>query len=218
MKLRLCLAMFFVLFLARCGDSHSADSPVSVAGKSGGASGRAGADAGRMSKPDRMTSPGNRLPPKALISGACDVLRLAGDPTECKGLDELTQCEAEQCGLDACAEICEEHISCAVARDDHCAGTETCPRTPECHECMTQLLLCAFITSCQGLYSCGSGDEGGACEKLEACCNNQSNPDGCLGWTQSMGRLSGDEGCEMLIDDAKFLEAYASDPPCDDLK
>lgn len=160
-------------------------------------------------------TPENRLPPKALLVGACDILRLASEPEMCTGVEELLACSTEHCNLDACAATCQGELSCALATGDHCMAIASCPRSSDCADCMTQLIVCSHVTHCGGRVRCAWPAQSGTCKRLEACCMTQQMPAGCLGWAQAMGGLSGDSGCDMLLANPKFVEAYASDPRCE---
>ena len=158
----------------------------------------------------------NRLPPKGLVVGACDIFRLALDQEMCKGIDELVTCATAECGLDDCAAKCKASIDCALAGADHCKAMATCDRSSECSECMTDVQLCALVQkSCKDKLQCASAAQGGSCKKLEACCEIQNyNPAGCLSWTRNTALIMGDPGCDMLIKDENFVKIYVSDPVC----
>ena len=179
----------------------------------GSAAGSAsGAGSPALEMPDTVA---NRLSPSALITGVCDVLRLAPNPETCVGVDDLVACSAAKCNVDACVATCQDELACGFAAADHCKLVETCPRSAECLACMTELQVCTFVLAhCGELVTCSTPTQGGACQKLEACCRTQKQPQACLGLTRTLGMVRGDAECEAVIRDPKFRQVYANDPPC----
>ena len=157
----------------------------------------------------------NQLSMNALLVGTCNLLMLATDPEMCTGIDQLLNCSAAHCDIDTCAAMCQNEIACALASDNHCTGMTTCTRSPECVNCMTDLLVCTFVRNCGGIVTCATTSPGGACDKLEACCATQQQmPEFCLGWAQRFGMVQGEAGCEALMQNQKFLDIYANNPRC----
>lgn len=159
-------------------------------------------------------SPQRRLPPPALITGVCEVLRLAPDPTMCTGVDDFLGCVNTQCKFEACAATCQAEIACAVMAPDPCMEIGACPRSDECLLCMNDVQICGFATHCNGMITCSTPTQGGACQRLAACCDTQRNPENCAGLIEILSMVRGDAECESAMSDPKFREIYLSDPPC----
>ena len=157
-----------------------------------------------------------KFPIRNLLVGACEGTHAVPDPSTCTGWDEIYECSARNCELAACEKTCAEYIACAGAAPDACNVSDICPRTSECHQCTLDVEACT-TAPCERLFRCAtpSSGEGGACERLNACCMKQTNPLGCTTWVERAGALLGDPGCQsLLIDDPGFLKAYVNDPPC----
>ena len=195
----------------RCADDGGSASS-GAAGASGAASPAAGEGATSSPRAAPNTA-SNRLPRQALIV-ACDVLRLAPDPEQCVGVDEFVQCSVSHCALDACVATCKNELNCAFESEDHCKAVAICPRSEACLSCMSDVQVCTFVRECSGLVTCATPAQSGACSRLQTCCATQREPDACLDLVEALGALRGDAECETLLRDQKFLETYASDPPC----
>lgn len=157
---------------------------------------------------------GTRLPPEALVLGVCQVQSLNPGGTSCTGLDDVIECARDHCNVGDCVNACNDFLQCVQAAEDECPATARCPNHQACLNCIAENVVCAWSGACAGLFKCGSTTDGGACDKLEACCMLQSNRTACLGFVQGARMFSGDPVCEMFIHEPGFLKAYASEVPC----
>jgi hypothetical protein len=183
-----------------------------VAGTGGGAAGVGGASgtAGSGASPN---APGTVFPMRNLLLGGCVLMRAVADPTMCTGWDELYECAAQNCDLDACEKTCADYAACAGAAPDACNVEATCPKSEECDACSYTALQCA-IDPCALLVRCATPSADGPCNKLSAYCQTQMDPTSCLAYLDRVAQLLGDEGCQALIDDQSALDTYFNDPPC----
>jgi hypothetical protein len=155
-----------------------------------------------------------KLSAQAVLAGACEMMRLATDATQCAGLEQLVMCSEAQCGLAACMATCQDYLQCVTSADQSCAAARSCKRSNECSVCFSSLQVCSLGVKCAGLYSCATTLPGGACSKLEACCATQRMPLACHMFALGNGMLGGDPACEKLVQNPAFVKVYASDPPC----
>jgi hypothetical protein len=213
MALRSSLAGFCALLAAMvigCAADEERSGPADAAEDT------AGSDADAPSQtPDG--GPAAKFSAEAVLAGACEVQRIAADPTQCIGLEELLACSSEQCGLAACMATCQDYLQCVLAAaDDRCHASVSCERSVDCTKCSTSLQVCTLALNCFGIYTCATPTSGGSCTKLEACCATQRRREACLTIARGQGVLGGDSACEDLTHNQGFLEVYASDPPCAD--
>jgi len=129
-----------------------------------------------------------------VVASLCSV-HFAFTLTSCQGLDALTACAKDQCGLGDCTGVCGGLVSCAVAAGDACSAQ--CARTTECNDCLDKTIGCV-VPGCLGTLVCTTTTRGGTCDQVRSCCGaakDASTQQMCLSAVELISQLSGDSGC-----------------------
>jgi hypothetical protein len=164
------------------------------------------ADAGRV----RAVVPHETL----LLAGLCDY-PFAFPLSSCEGIDAMTDCAIEKCGLASCDSTCTALLDCADATRDACSPE--CMRTTECNDCLADVVT--RIPVCLDRLVCSTTSTGGPCDRMRACCAVASDDETktlCLSSIDLIAKLSGDQGCTDGAKDQTFVDGYPRVSKCVD--
>jgi hypothetical protein len=109
-----------------CGDDSGSDDESSRprAGMSGGGAGTGS----------------TKITADQAITGACDMQK---ELLECDGLDDVTDCVLNDCGLQPCLNAaCKDYQTCIENADDPCMND--CERSAACETCVADIADCTI--------------------------------------------------------------------------
>jgi hypothetical protein len=152
----------------------------------------------------------------AVLTGDCVYRALPRASTEpCPDPGPVADCALEHCGLSTCLARCQDMTQCLSDLDDSQLCQDTCLPSDDCANCTSGLGAC-MLGYCLDTIGCADPiSDDGPCKKLEACCASQP-PDyasSCLDSLQFAEKLSGDRGCDNLMQIPEFQQELVT--PCD---
>lgn len=147
---------------------------------------------------------GEKVSPEAAAGGACEMMGGGGEAQSCTGIDEYTECANTKCGLDDCLSgECADYLDCLSNASDACEAVDSgaCTSPSECNTCLQNAGLCAFNMGCIDLIQCGERVEGGACDRVDACCASLDSLQAMACNLQASAvKSAGDDACQSLLD------------------
>jgi hypothetical protein len=140
-------------------------------------------------------SNGNSANSFAVLAGACIVNVLpAASLSNCTNLDAYAACATGMCDLESCLGPCNDFKSCVHSAADPC--TNNCVQSTACQSCLAPVAACA-ANQCLETLTCGPIADGGACDKLAACCNaTPANMKMTCQLLNRAARVGGDRSCQ----------------------
>lgn len=211
------------LFLGSCANESRPGDGDAAARPRGGLAAKPERDAAAKPGKEAATVPGLVDAGRAREGGSLETLLLAGlcdypfafQLSTCEGLDAMTDCAVEKCGLAGCKATCAELLACADAEADACSPD--CVRTSECNDCLAEVVT--HIPACLGELVCATTSPGGPCDRTRACCEVANDDDTkklCHASVDLIARLSGDKGCIDGSKDDTFVMGYPDVSKCVD--
>jgi hypothetical protein len=81
-----------------------------------------------------------KITPSEAIAGACE---MKDDLSKCMGLDDVTDCVLNDCGLQPCLDgACKAYQTCIEGAADPCSNS--CKRSAACETCVEDIAQCSI--------------------------------------------------------------------------
>jgi hypothetical protein len=163
-----------------------------AAGKGGGTAGKASSDGGKGGVTADQAAAG-----ACKMMGETTTTGVGG--TQCTGIEEYTKCADDKCGSGDCYDgDCKDLLECYEGASDPCKAD--CKASSDCNDCLADVARCA-ADECIELVMCGETKAGGACDKLDECCEARSDSakNACKSAASSSRSGGGDELCMTVL-------------------